>query len=214
MAIIQRPPISSSSMISPLEKEMIVQEITETLSKNLNGSPQERPILVLLGGFQGSGKSTVAHSLRKTHQFVVISTDVIRYKLLEKSIIGKLFAEMVITISKILLIKAVENRLHIVMDANAHAKRIGEITTLLIPYPAYRILKILLLCSEEKLIQRLESRPKLEGCYQGQIADLRGSLNSVFFILTDYHLTLITDDLLLAKESEKINSFLIPYLRS
>jgi predicted kinase len=208
MATIQTQYIDSSDMISSFEKARIIQEITAVLAKDLDGPAQERPILILIGGFQGSGKSTIAQHLQKKHQFTIISTDKIRCKLLERNIIGNLFAEMIGTISKILLLKAVEKSLNIVVDANAHEKRIGEVTQLISPYPAYNILKIFLQTPEAKLIERLESRPKIEGCYQGQIADLKGSLASAKINLSNYDLILMTHTLTLEEEFLSIDSFL------
>lgn len=211
MAAISIEYISSSDMISASDKARISQEITQQLSKNLNGLSKEHPLLILLGGFQGSGKSTIAESLQKTHQITVIPTDAIRYELLQRHIIGDLFAEMVSSISKILLLKGLENRFHIVIDANAHEKRIREITDLMKDYPKYKLLKIYLRTSEAKLFERIASRSQIEGRYQGQPDDLKGSLKSVKMNLTDYDLVLDTDNQKIEQELITINSFLAPY---
>jgi len=211
MAAIFNPYISSSTMISANEKARIGHEITEQLSKALKGPSQQRPLLILLGGFQGSGKSTIAASLQKTHQITIISTDTIRHALLQRHIIGDLFGEMVSSISKILLLKGLENRLHIVMDANAHEKRIREITDLMINFPEYKILKIYLHTSEQKLFERLSSRPLIEGCYCGTAADLKGSIASAKMDFKNYDLVLETDNQTVEQELLTINDFLSSY---
>ncbi len=200
--------ISSSDMISVAEKTRISQKIIELLSKDLKGPSQTHPLVILLGGFQGSGKSTIADSLHKTHQITVISSDAIRHELLQRHIVGDLFAEMVSSISKILLMKSLEKGLHIVIDANAHEKRIREITHLMNEYPNYKILKIYLHTSEQKLFERLASRFKIEGRYQGQPDDLKGSLATAKMNRADYDLVIETDNQTIEQELTSINSFL------
>ncbi len=198
--------ISSSDMISVAEKTRISQKIIELLSKDLKGPSQTHPLVILLGGFQGSGKSTIADSLHKTHQITVISSDAIRHELLQRHIVGDLFAEMVSSISKILLMKSLEKGLHIVIDA--HEKRIREITHLMNEYPNYKILKIYLHTSEQKLFERLASRFKIEGRYQGQPDDLKGSLATAKMNRADYDLVIETDNQTIEQELTSINSFL------
>jgi len=212
MTIAQCPSIGSP-YITPEDKALITQEIVSTFSSEFNGLAQENPVVVLLGGFQGSGKSTIAEHLQKKHQFTVISTDAIRYKLLEKNIGGDLFAEMVSSIWKVLLIIAVKKRLNIVIDANAHEKRIGEVSRLLKPSRMYKMVKIFLYAPEETLIERLESRPKAEGSYQGQIADLKGSLVTSKVNVSDYDRVLRTDVLTIVEEFRSVDALLAEILQ-
>ncbi|MBS0647736.1 MAG: ATP-binding protein [Verrucomicrobia bacterium] len=198
-------------MISEADKACISQEIIEKLTHNLNHPPQERPLLILLGGFQGSGKSTVAQALEKAHQYTVISTDAIRHELLQKNITGDLFAKMVSSISKIILMKVLDQRLNLIVDANAHEKRIREVTDLMQHYPSYRVVKIYLQTSEKVLFERLASRPQVPGHYQGQPGDLQGSLQSSKMNTADYDLVLQTDNLTIEQELTSINSLLASY---
>lgn len=203
--------ICSSDMISEADKARISQEIIDKLTNNLNNLPQERPLLILLGGFQGSGKSTIAEALQKTYSYTILSTDVIRYELLERNITGDLFAQMVSTISKIVLMKILEKRLNLIVDANAHEERIREVTDLTKQYPSYRVVKIYLQTSEKVLFERLTSRPQVPGRYQGQPGDLQGSIQSSKMNPADYDLVLQTDHLTLEKELSSINSLLASY---
>lgn len=203
--------ICSSDTISEAEKARICQEIIDKLTNNLNDPPQERPLLILLGGFQGSGKSTITEALQKTHSYTILATDVIRHELLERNITGDLFAQMVSAISKIILLKILEKRLNLIIDANAHEKRIREVTDLTKQYPSYRVVKIYLQTSEKILYERLASRPQVPGRYQGQPGDLQGSIQSSKMNPADYDLVLQTDHLTLEKELSSINSLLASY---
>lgn len=182
------------------------EEITNQLLKNLNGQPQERPLLILIGGFQGAGKSTVAQFLQNEHQFTIISTDKIRFMLLEQSVTGDSFKEGVSAISNLLLEKGLQKQLNMVLDANAHTARINEAIALT-KNTNYKIVKIYLKTSEEILVKRLESRPPQEGYYQGSVSDLKGSLAKTTLNSSDYDLVIDTDKKSPQEELQLIEDF-------
>src|ERR1041385_624666 len=68
--------------------EQVKQEITEQLSPNLVGHRSNNPVLILIGGYPGAGKTTLIHSLAQTHNLIVISWNAIRQALLDKHLRG------------------------------------------------------------------------------------------------------------------------------
>lgn len=189
------------------------QEITNQLLENLSIKVQQQPILILIGGFQGSGKSSLIARINEVYDNAVISTDVIRQSLFNKGLTSSpLFSKYVSNISYNLLEKSLINCSNIIIDANAHSKRIEEIEKLLKESDShYTVMKIFLNATENTLIERVRTRQPLQDCYQGTESDLKAALAATKINLADYDLILDTDQLDEKSVFELVNFLVSPY---
>jgi cytidylate kinase len=192
-----------------LEKEIFYE-----LSENFIAFPQKgESVLILIGGFQGSGKTSLIERIKKTFEFNIISTDSIRQSLFNKGIeVSPEFSKYVNNISRTLTIKSLINT-NTIIDANAHSKRIQEMEKLLEAENfKQRPLKIFLNTSVEVLKNRVKNRQSIPGCYQGTEKDLESSLISSKINIEDYDLILDTDNLSKDEVYEKVENFLLNHL--
>ncbi len=183
--------------ISPVFLEGLTEEVSLEFSKNLNAKPQERPIFILIGGFQGSGKSSLAGRIKQIYDINVISTDAVRKSLFNKGFpVSPACSTYVSNIQTNLIKKSLSFHANTLIDANAHSKRIKEVETLLkeniVPY---KLVKIFLKAGEDTLINRVTNRKTTLDCYQGTESDLKASLFSVAINPEEYDLTIDTDEL-------------------
>jgi dephospho-CoA kinase len=197
-ALLEKPLVQASfpSLVA-LDATNLEQEIVYELSKDHHNKVQERPVLILVGGFPGAGKTTLLRHLKELYDAQDISTDVIRQALFNRGIkLSAEFSTCVANISKKMIRNALNNHLHIFFDANAHSRVIVEIENLLEKERSqYSVIKIFLNTSEETLIERIRKRDPLEGCYQGTEHDLQGALASTKINLDQYDLVVDTDKL-------------------
>ena len=183
---------NSSSDILKLEAEASLEFSKEFIAKT-----QPRPVLILIAGLQGSGKSSLLTRLHKIYDANMISGDTIRHNLFDRGI--KLTPQFVTSVNNIYL-RLIKNSLyhqaHTFIDANAHAKRITEIETLLQKNKThYSITKIFLRTSPETLRARVIARDQTDGCYQGTLEELEAAITSTKFNEEDYNLVIDTDNL-------------------
>lgn len=189
-----------------LEKEIIDQ-----LSVNFRTSPQNgETALILIGGFQGSGKTSLIERIKKTFKFNVVSTDSIRQRLFDKGVeISPNFSKYVNNISRTLTIRSLING-NTIIDANAHTKRIQEMEKLLEAENFnQRPIKIFLNTSVEVLKDRVKTRQSIPGCYQGTEQDLESSLASSKINMDYYDFIIDTDNLSKEEVYKKAEEFLI-----
>lgn len=191
----------------------IEDEVILELERDLKAKPQNKPVFVLIAGYQGAGKSSLISRIHQVYDTNVISLDVIRQTLFNKKIdLSPEFQVSVKNISKILLKKALENNTHILFDANAHSKQIEEIDKLLKENPSsHSLVKIFLDTSPEILKGRVRDREPTEGCYQGTEYELENSLLTKTINELDYHLKVPTDNLSKKQVFEIVNSFIFDY---
>jgi protein tyrosine phosphatase/predicted kinase len=194
----------------------IEQEITDELSKDLKANSQRQPILLLFGGFQGSGKSSLIARIKNVYDANIISTDVIRQSLFDKGVrVSPKFSENVKNIYRNLVEKSLNNQSNIFIDANAHSKRIEEIENLLKENNSnHLIVKILLDAPNETLVNRVQMRKPIPGVYQGTESDLNGSLSSIEIDPKEYDLVVDTNKITEKEVFDLVNYFIYPYFSS
>lgn len=168
--------------------------IIDELSKDFITQSQERePVLILVGGFQGAGKSSLIKRIKEVFDLNVISTDAIRQSLFRKIEISPEFSKHVSNIYTALAKKSLINT-DTIIDANAHSKRIEEIENLLKSENFNQnTIKFFLKTSEETLKSRVRARQPTPGHYQGTEKDLEASLASAKINFDDYDLIVDTD---------------------
>ena len=62
----------ASTAFAVFDVEQVKQEITAELSLHLQGSSQSHPMLILIGGYPGAGKTTLINALAPMHDLAVI----------------------------------------------------------------------------------------------------------------------------------------------
>lgn len=108
---------------------------------------------------------------------------------------------------------ALKNDSNIIIDANAHAKRIEEIKDLLKANRSrHAMVKIFLQATEETLRDRIRNRKPIHGYYQGTERDLEASLSSSKINPEDYDLTVDVDKMSDSEVFELINHYIRPLL--
>lgn len=189
------------------------QGLTAQFARHFKAKPQKKPIFVLIGGFQGAGKSSLIKGLHEVYEANVISTDAIRRSLMNiKSFDFSLLSASVATISKNLTRIVLELGTNVFIDANAHAQRIKESKALLSEkFPHYTVIKIFLKASESTLKTRIEKRQPRQGYYQGTVEDLAASLSKTQIYPEDYDLVLDTDQLNEKEVLEAVKTFVNRY---
>lgn len=211
----------SAPLISSIEENglsysfELEQEITRELENKLKAKAQELPVLILVGGFQGSGKSSLITRIKEIYDANVISNDSIRQSLFNKGMkVTPEFSKYVINIYSNLVKKSLSIKSNTLIDANSHSKRIVEMEKLFKENNSdYSIIKIFLSASEATLRNRVRTRKPLIDCYQGTESDLEASLSSTKVNFEDYDLIVDTDKLNKSNVFKQVNDFISPYFR-
>lgn len=205
----------SSSIEENSYSSKLEQEITYEFENNFKARTQKQPILILIGGFQGSGKSSLVTRIKEVYDTNVISTDSIRQSLFDRGVkVSPEFSRYVSNIYGNLVKKCLKINSNIVVDANSHSRRIAEMRKLLEENNShYSTVKIFLNASEAALRDRVKTRKPISGCYQGTESDLEAALSSTKIDLEDYDLIVDTDNLSQSNVFELVNDFIFPYFR-
>ncbi len=198
--------------------EQAKQEITFQLAQELMGQPHEKPILILVGGYPGAGKTTLIRALLDEYDIAVISWNAIRQAQIDMQIRGSSFdGEILDAVHENLLRSALQRHLNVIIDANAHARNIRNTEAFLNTQQngsRYKVVKICLNPPLETLFNRLRARKRQEGIHQGTESDLLRDLNSSGkkIDLNDYTLVINSDAVAFETELDIVSSFLRPYL--
>lgn len=205
---------SSSAEINGYSSQL-EQEITHELGNKFKAKAQEQPVLILIGGFQGSGKTSLITRIKEIYDVNVISTDSIRQSLFNRGIkVSPEFSKYVSNIFANLVKKAILMRSNLLIDANAHSTRIAEMEKLLKENNShYSIVKVFLNASEATLKSRVKTRKPIVGSYQGTEGDLIAALASTKINLEDYDLIVDTDKLNENDVFDVVNDFIFHYFR-
>lgn len=179
---------------SGFSDENLKQKIIHEFLAKMKEEPADNPILILLAGYQGTGKSTLAGQICKDYSFQLISKDEIRFSLFEKQFpFSHDFVRLVDEIYLYLLSEAINRNLNVIIDNNMHSKKIKETNSLLQTLNAkYQTFKILLFADENTLINRVQERKETVSTYRGTLAELIHALSSVTFEAEDYDLIIDT----------------------
>jgi adenylylsulfate kinase-like enzyme len=142
-----------------------------------NKEKPQRPFLLMLGGFQGSGKTSVIELLRKEIRFLVISPDEIRHNLFNQNYpFSEDFVRLVNATRLELLVRALDTGQSIVLDQSISPDRIKMMRDRLIDFPNYHLTSTFLSVPREVIKQRVEERPTLPGLYRGTVPELEATM--------------------------------------
>jgi predicted kinase len=210
---------AQAPVVSHFDVEQIKKEITLQLAQDLSlGQSHTRPLLILIGGFPGAGKTTLIQAIADDHDVTVISWNAIRQALLDRRLKGSPFDwEIIKDVYQNLLKICLQNRVHVAIDANAYAQNIRRIESFIASEQYEQIYKIVKICLNpptETLFKRIRARMQKEGIHQGTEGDLRRDLDSPAkkIDLNEYALILNTEEISFETEREIINLFLEGYL--
>lgn len=158
----------------------LVEEVSSKLSSswNLETNFPKSPVVLVVSGFQGAGKTTVLDILTSHINPIIISPDQIRHELFAKGM--KFSFEFIHTVNATrnnLLKLALSTKLNIAIDQFMNPDRIKVLEKIIGENKEYRVIKILLLAKKKTLIQRVKSRKTLPGTYKGTVNELKASIN-------------------------------------
>jgi len=159
------------------EAERLSQEIIDSLE--LPNRLSSKPIVLMIGGFQGSGKTTVINSLKDDFGLVVVSLDEIRQKMFDKGFdFDEKFREIVKVTGMKLLKYLFQRGYSVAWDTNVTPVRIKEVEELLESENLinYDLVKIYFETSKKELIKRLNNRSEVSGRYKGTVNELEESI--------------------------------------
>jgi predicted kinase len=202
---------------SAFDVASVKKEISTKLSKELIGSSCTQPILILIGGFPGSGKTTLIKALVQKYDIDVISWNAIRQSLLDRNLKGSPYDwEIIESVYQNLLKICLQHGASVVIDCNAYAKNIEQIERFVKTEQGekeYRIVKICLNPPVETLFHRVKARQLDEKLHQGTEVDLQRDLNNIYKVmnLNDYSLVINTDEVSFETEIKIVDDFLIRY---
>ena len=194
----------------PFLAQEIAGEISSTW-KFKQKSPA-KPIVLLVGGFQGAGKTTSLEILKKGLDLIVISPDEIRHKLFEKGwTVSEEFVHTVNAVRNNLLKIALSSGYHVVIDQLITPARIDLAKKIISENGnKYRCLSVYLQASEKTLTRRVKSRRQFGGIYKGTINELKDSISKHGQPdLSTYDLVLDTEKLNPSEISDKLAALVV-----
>lgn len=211
---------SKGVAIDCFDVERVKWEITEQLCRELGGCcARDKPVLLLIGGFPGSGKTTLIRALCQRDDFAVIAWNDIRQALLDRHIFGSSHVpEIIWSVNRALFKMCLERRVNIIIDANAHCTNIKLFEDLLEEERCshiYRVVKICLNPPLHTLLNRVSARVQIEGFHQGTVDDVLKDTVAPFKQLNrDDYALIIKNDEWIPFETELciVNAFLRPFL--
>jgi len=210
--------LTKATAMYAFDVEQVKNEIFIQLSNDLKGNAKNKPILILIGGYPGAGKTTLINALIQTHDIDVISWNSIRQALLDRHLKGSSYDwEIIESVNQNLLKVCLQHSANIVIDANAYAKNIKLFEDLLEKEnfkDQYRIIKICLNPPLETLLSRVRAREQKEGVHQGTEIDVIKDFNSEYkkINMADYSLIIKNDnDIDFKTELNIVHSFLKPF---
>jgi predicted kinase len=219
--------LSFSALCAQLETSPSIDKVKEkiitSLSQTLIGHSQPQPVLILIGGYVGSGKTTLSSALQKKYHATVFSLNAIRQAMLDEGIDIRSNKEeernILFELYPRLLAPCIANHQHIIIDANAHRQGIQDALRFLEKHPggkAYRVVKIHLTLPQEELYQRVRSRIQEAHLHQGTEKDLDRELHTEAKAIhsEDYDLTIDTKNTSLEDEIKRVDDFLKPYFEN
>lgn len=156
-----------------------VTELAKEISSlwKLEGPLPKNPIVLLLGGFQGSGKTTVLEILHKDLDLIVVSPDEVRHKLFEREwAVDEKFVHTVNATKNSLLENAINSGHHVIVDQLTTPTRIDIAKGMVNRNSQYNLLTVFLNATDAELEKRVGARGKLPGRYKGTVYELKASI--------------------------------------
>lgn len=193
-----------------IQKE--AKKLSEEMIKGMQFSKKsKKPIVLVFGGFQGSGKTTIINLLKDDLNLVVISLDEIRHRMFEKGYqLDDKFRQIVKTTSIEVFKRVYQIGYSIVIDNNIIPFRLEEIKKFLNndENNKHRLISVCLEASKEELVRRLNTRDFVPGRYQGTTNELEGSMKKYGEIdANKYDLVINTEELNAEEIAEKVKNF-------
>ncbi len=179
-------PEEDISQINPLDlrrergidaDKILVDELVEAISSKweVPAESPKQPVILLMGGFQGAGKTSITDHLSPRLPLLVISPDEIRHAMFQRISFSATFVHSVNAARNRLIEKALATGQHIVLDENATPTRMSVYKSLL-KNSTYKVLLAFFNTPKDILIKRLRSRPDIQGKYKGTVDELEASM--------------------------------------
>ena len=156
-----------------------VKKQADIISDNwkIPDSKPEKPFVLLLGGFQGSGKTTVLKILAPKLKLVVISPDEIRHNLFAQNYpFSEDFVRLVHAVKFDLTKRALELGLSFAIDQTLNPDRVRLIKELAAAYPKFSVKSVFFNSPTELLKNRVRRRVKIDKLYNGTVPELEASI--------------------------------------
>lgn len=198
-----------------VDQELVAKVTNEIVKKwNLISPPPIKPKVLMIGGFQGSGKTTTINLLNQIFDLATISPDEIRYLLFSYQMpFLKKFVLTVKACAYQLLLQGLATGHHVVIDQLTNSERIDVVKkTLEQPdFKNYQLITVYLQASTDELIRRVSNRPGFDGKYKGTVEELKSSIQQHGQPdLKLYDLVINTEQTYPTKTVEMISQFLAP----
>jgi len=198
-----------------LADKELVDELTELFSSRweFRADPPVNPVVLLLGGFQGSGKTTTVDRLSSEVDLAVISPDAIRHELFARNIpFSETFRHTVNATRNNLIKRGMKTGHHIVVDQGlslARRRIIEEIVAAEREEIPYAVKAVLLIAPEDVLRDRVATRQPLPGKYTGTVQELEASMSKYGpYDISIYDLVINTETYPPDKVAEQIKALL------
>lgn len=139
------------------------------------------PFILLLGGMQGSGKTSAIEGMEGSLDFVIVSPDEIRAELFARNFPitdnpEDVFRQTVNLARNNLVKKALINNFSIIVDQRMTDERITLLKKIANDYPHYKTTTILLTSPEKVLKERIINRRPTDDRYKGTLEEYYESL--------------------------------------
>lgn len=209
---------SSISAMQTFDVEQVKKEITDQLSTQIKGTPKSHPLLILVGGYPGAGKTTLIQALAQDYDLAVISWNDVRQALLDKHLRGSPYDwEIIQAVNHSLFSTCLKRSLNIIIDANAHftnIKLFEDLLNLEHHQDQYKTVKVCLNPPIELLLKRVRAREQREDLHQGTEIDVLKDLSAPHkkMLMEDYAIIIKNDEEIpFETELNIVNAFLKPY---
>ena len=156
----------------------------------------ENLLILLLGGFQGSGKTTVMNLISSKLDLTILSPDQIRHNMFEQGYEKPNDFRRLVNATKYELVKRALNMgISITLDQALTPDRVRLIKEAATSYPNYRVKSVFLFSPIQILQERVKNRSIIDDYYKGTLSELEASIKSYVDIYgepreEDYDLTL------------------------
>src|SRR5437868_669998 len=192
--------IAKTTAMYAFDVEQVKNEVFLQLSQGLKGNAKNKPILLLIGGYPGAGKTTLINALAQAHDMEIISWNAIRQALLDRRLKGSPHDfEIIQAVNQNLFRMCLQSNSNIIIDVNAYANNIKLFEELLQAeqyQDIFRVVKICLNPPPELLLSRVRAREQREDVHQGTEKDVINDLKSEYkkINMNDYSLIIKNDE--------------------